>query len=211
MPAGDPVRLSRENSTQDPAATVITSTGSNVIQAFSTRPDGRSRAVRGEISSGSSKSAGVYGRASSSDGNPSGVHGESFAPDAVGVLGEARAGTPPAGQQQACAGVKGTCDSAKGVGVLAENRGGGPALKAGSQLDSPNPLITFTVESDSAQIADRETAIWVLIKLGKPPNERLILKRVCVGGPNSAGTGFRVLRVHNDLARGCTPDGPQDV
>jgi hypothetical protein len=199
MAGGDPVRLSQVNSTADLAATRIeTPTAETALVAVCESVTKRTRGVRGETWSefnappGAGGSAGVYGVASGSVGNASGVRGVSGANDGVGVLGQAFANTPPAGQQQSCAGVKGTCSSAAGVGVQAENAGGGPALKAGSPTRT-----TFTVESAFSEFREHETPIWVLVRIGG----QLVLRRVSVGDPDSAGSGFRVLQVPNNIER----------
>jgi hypothetical protein len=199
MAAGDPVRLSQVNSTADVAATRIESpSAETALVAVCESINKRTRGVRGETWSefnapaGAGGSAGVYGVASGSIGNASGVRGVSLANDGVGILGQAFANTPPAGQQQNCAGVKGTCSSAASVGVQAENSGGGPAFKAGSPTQT-----TFIVETDFAKFTDRETAMWLVARL----DGVLSLRRVRVLGKNSAGPGngpFRMLVIPND-------------
>jgi hypothetical protein len=194
--AGNPVILGRIN-VSDLNTTIETnqnrvelSTGRAVFLAYSEKTDERTRGVVGQTLSPVQRSAGVLGVATSSEGNPSGIHGASAANDGAGVLGEATADTPAdPNQQQNCAGVKGTSRSAKGVGVQAENVGGGLAFKAGSPGQN-----TFTVESDSANFSNQQTAIMVLVKLS---GGNLSLKRVQVGGANSGGQGYRMLRVVN--------------
>jgi hypothetical protein len=206
MAAGDPVRLS-QNNVSGTASTQIESAGDNAFRAFCTASNARTRGVWGETASPRARSSGVFGLANSSSGSPSGVRGISTASDGVGVIGEAQVNTPTdPNQQQNCAGVKGTCTSAAGVGIQAENTGGGRALEAGSPAltelgaQLQRELLALAVESDPSEFDEGESAIQVLVKLTKSGVQGgvLHLRRVKVGGRNSGGQGFRILRVDND-------------
>lgn len=96
-------------------------------------------------------------------------------------------------------GVWGNCASPDGVAVLADNiEPGGVAIKARGTTTLEGELnvglpagASFRV--DLADPGLSETAILVRRNVGG----NITLQRVSMGGPDSAGAGFRVLRVPN--------------
>lgn len=208
------VKLAHYNTSPglDPTA-IETDVGSYCFVARHKRTAGTGSATRGvygEAWSPLPGTAGVRGVATAADGATSGVEGVSVSSIGTGVLGVANGGGTAKGVQGrsssgtgvlglgSLAGVWGTCDSASGAGVLADNTADGLAIRARGRVRLEGALDvgastgpSFSVDPATPPLG--QTAILVQRNVGGT----LSLQRVSVGAANSAGTGFRALRVPN--------------
>jgi hypothetical protein len=209
--SGGPTSISSQTG---PETFRATHNGTQLAGAFEPAKTG----LLGETASPISGSAGVrgvardQGRGPGGAGTTYGVRGVSLSPNGKGVIGEADfSGGAAVGVEGNSAsgtgvlghggniGVWGTSSDPTGVGVLADNPGGGIAFRARGaaritdnlKVGPSNANPAFQV--DASSFAPGQTAILVRRNVGGT----FSTQRVSMGGPNSGGAGFRMLRVPN--------------